>query len=110
MENNYLIESILLKIIRASELKKINWEKSLKGDDSFKAELVNNNTVYIIFVGNDYYFIVMNMYGDEVGRIEATNNNASYYDLSNLFDLAKRKALNIDMDLMSIDSYLDSLL
>ena len=100
------IQRLLDKVIKASELKKISWEKNPKAESSFKAEL-GNSTIHILNSRGEYYFIIINEFGDQIGNL---SGGLYTYELEKLYELAKRKALRIDENLDDIDSILDSIL
>lgn len=103
--DNTKVVTILNKIIEISRLKKIDWEKNRGSSNSFKA-LFADNTFYINKQSNDFTFFIINSSGDEVGRISEV---VYYLKLQDLFDLARRKALNIDEELDEINKLLDSI-
>lgn len=103
MDNNK-IESLVGKIITASREKNIDWEKNQKTESAFKAQL-GTNTIHIIKTkAQNYYFTIINDDGDNIGNL----SSSFLYDLEELFELAKRKALRIDENLDDIESLLDS--
>ncbi len=103
MDNNK-IENLVRKIIKASKEKKIDWEKNPKSETAYKA-LLGTNTIHIIKTKSEsYYFMIINDTGDEIGNL----SDSYLYDLSGLYELAKRRALRIDENLDDIESLLDS--
>ena len=104
MDNSKIV-SILDKVIELSTLKKIEWEKNPKGENSFKATL-GENSLHILKISTSLYFIIYTESGEEVARIFGARYLGK---LDNLYDLARRKALKIDEKLNELDSFLDKL-
>ena len=100
------IETLLHKVIKASELKKIEWEKNPKSESSFKANL-GYNTIHILNSGGEYYFVIINDSGDQIGALKGVLYSN---ELSKLYELAKRIALKIDENLDDLNSILDSII
>ena len=105
MDENKL-KQLLQKVIKATEAKKLDWQKNTKSETSFKA-ILGSNTLHIIKVDEiTFAFLIINEDGDQIGSIQEEFST----ELENLYDLAKRRALRIDENLEDIDSLLDSLL
>lgn len=99
------IHELLLKVVKASEEKKIDWEKNPKTSNSFKA-ILGNNTLHIIEIDSfQKTFIIQSEFGDQIGNYSEMLS----LELDRLYDLAKAKALKIDENLKDINNILDSL-
>lgn len=104
MDNNK-IESILNKLLDLSRLNKINWERNTKSEISFKC-ILGDNLIYVSGVQDSYLFLIFNSAAEEIGRLEGSKY---YFQLKDLFILAKNMAFKVDDTLDKIDSILDSL-
>lgn len=105
MTDNKLRE-LAAKVLKASKERKIEWVKNLNDESSFKAEL-GNNSIYILKYGSSSRaFVILNDAGDEIGKYTEMYG----YELEELYNLAKNKALKIDETLDDIDDLLDSMI
>ena len=102
-----MIDELFEKILELSEQKKINWEKNVMSENSFKAQL-KDFTIYIIPSAGDFFFIIINGNGDEIGRLSSSDYvfDSKFREMC---DLARRRALKIDESFNEINSLLDSL-
>lgn len=104
--NDNKIHQLLLKVLQATEDKKIEWEKNPKDESSFRTDL-GGSTIYIMDIGSyEKAFIILNDTGDEIGRYA----NSYTHELDRLLDLARSNALKIDESLNEIDDLLDSMI
>jgi hypothetical protein len=103
MENDKLI-AILDKLLSASKKFKVEWLAG-KTNESFKT-ILGNSIVYVMNIRGDGYLVINNDMGAEIGRLSGYTYD---YDIKELFEFAKRKALRIDQTLDELDNLLDGL-
>jgi len=115
MEQCKMIElkDLIVKAKNATISKKISWYKHTERENDFFSKLPDG-LLLNVWTWDDpedgdsgiSFSITNDEYGPSIDRVASSEGSIYYNDMRNLFETAKKSALNIDKIIISIDEFL----